>query len=174
MTSAFGQSIGNGLYNVGTGALSAVHEVVTVPIDILRTSIDIVYDTNYQPWSYYGQSSQQQVQRGRSPEQIAGDVAPDIATYGLWSYGRGFHHYADTGDPTDLQKAAGGMFGSSLVGYGGKKVGGAVSRWMKGTIKPCVRSATPIPEGYTRAYRAVSQAEYQQILQTGRFEVPPG
>jgi hypothetical protein len=37
-----------------------------------------------------------------------------------------------------------------------------------------VRSATPVPEGYTRAYRAVSEAEYQQILQTGRFEVPPG
>jgi RHS repeat-associated protein len=32
----------------------------------------------------------------------------------------------------------------------------------------------PVPEGYTRVYRAVSEAEYEQILRTGKFEVPPG
>ncbi len=31
----------------------------------------------------------------------------------------------------------------------------------------------PVPRGYTRAYRAVSEAEYQQIRRTGRFEVGP-
>ena len=34
-------------------------------------------------------------------------------------------------------------------------------------------SVRPTPQGFTRAYRAVSEAEYQQILSTGKFEVGP-
>lgn len=32
----------------------------------------------------------------------------------------------------------------------------------------------PIPKGHTRVYRAVSEAEYQQVLRTGKFEGLPG
>jgi hypothetical protein len=35
-----------------------------------------------------------------------------------------------------------------------------------------VRSASPIPEGHTRVYRAVSEAEYRDIVQTGRRLAP--
>jgi hypothetical protein len=34
-------------------------------------------------------------------------------------------------------------------------------------------AARPVPQGHTRVYRAVSEAEYQQILRTGRFEQGP-
>jgi len=34
-------------------------------------------------------------------------------------------------------------------------------------------SVRPTTQGCTRVYRAVSEAEYQQILRTGRFEVGP-
>jgi hypothetical protein len=36
-----------------------------------------------------------------------------------------------------------------------------------------VRSAIPIPEGLSRVYRAVSEAEYQDILRTGQFRQGP-
>jgi hypothetical protein len=32
---------------------------------------------------------------------------------------------------------------------------------------------TPVPQGYVRGYRAVSEAEYQDILATGRFNQGP-
>ena len=32
---------------------------------------------------------------------------------------------------------------------------------------------TPVPRGYVRAYRAVSEAEHQDILATGRFNQGP-
>ena len=37
-----------------------------------------------------------------------------------------------------------------------------------------IAPSSDVAQGYTRAYRAVSEAEYQQILRTGTFEVPPG
>jgi hypothetical protein len=36
-----------------------------------------------------------------------------------------------------------------------------------------VRSANPIPQGHSRVYRAVSEAEYHDILQTGRLRQGP-
>ena len=38
------------------------------------------------------------------------------------------------------------------------------------TVAPAAR---PVPQGHTRVYRAVSEAEYQDILRTGRFNPHP-
>jgi hypothetical protein len=45
--------------------------------------------------------------------------------------------------------------------------------WRTYDIDDRVRSANPIPQGHSRVYRAVSEAEYQDILQTGRLRQGP-
>jgi hypothetical protein len=52
------------------------------------------------------------------------------------------------------------------IGEGTEEGGGAVKK----STPPAAR---PVPPGHTRVYRAVSEAEYQQILRTGKFEQGP-
>ncbi len=42
------------------------------------------------------------------------------------------------------------------------------------SVAPTSPPSLPVPKGHTRVYRAVSEAEYQEMMKIGKFDVPPG
>jgi RHS repeat-associated protein len=152
------------------GAFGVAHETVLQPIDLLGTAIDAGLTAagrtnHYQPHSYYGQSSLQQLQEGKGAWQIGLENARNVATLGVYGMLESVAHGMETRDWRPFRQQLGAMIvcWSPFI----KAAWGRISRGLR---TPAPR---PVPQGHTRVYRAVSEAEYQDILRTGRFNPAP-
>jgi hypothetical protein len=72
--------------------------------------------------------------------------------------------------------AASGYFGEALLRLAGVSTKTIRALKARAVVRKIVTASRvlPVPKGYTRVYRAVSEAEYQQILKTGKLEMGKG
>lgn len=98
---------------MGAGVVNLGHEVVTLPIDLVGTTVI----GSYQPISYYGQGSQAAQQAGTPWYYISGETAINAGTFGVYGLGKTGYQYYQTGDPTAFQQTTGAFVFTVGVGY---------------------------------------------------------
>jgi len=138
----------------------------------------------------------------RQGVEIAGDTAFDVAYYdrdlgsalAYNTVGSLLGEGAGRAIGFGLRRAAGSRAGRAFTAYAGGFVEGAVAQSRRGVYlssgslggagdifsaghqagkRRLATRRVPVPEGHTRVYRAVSEAEYQDILNTGRLRQGP-
>ena len=116
--SGFGASLGTGLTNVGKTLVEPFLMIADVP----HLAYDSLagYDLNeVQPWSMWGQYSQQRELQGASASQVLAEGTPplvaNVGTAGWYGYVMGAYEYYSTGNPTAWQTASPGPLMGALA-----------------------------------------------------------
>jgi hypothetical protein len=109
-------SLANGHINLAIGTANFAHEMLTVPIDIVGTSVSMTY----QPMSYYGQGFMPAYQGGQLLPHV-GNAAANAGSLGWWGYGQGAINWAQTGNPNQWQQAAPAPLLAALIIKAGAK-----------------------------------------------------
>ena len=110
----FFSGAGTGLYNMGAGVVVMGQNVVTIPIDLVGTTVS----STYQPISYYGQASQTAIQTGTPWYYITGATAINAGSLGTSGLATSGYQYYLTGDPTAFQQTTGAFAFCAFLAYG--------------------------------------------------------
>ena len=111
-------------YNLVAGDAGAVYEIGAMPIDVVGRALS---SRPWTPLSSFGEASQQALRDGVSPLQITGDFANEntlaITTLGVYPVVKAAKKSYDTGDPKEVERAAGAL----LLGVAGARYLGRVN-----------------------------------------------
>jgi len=117
-TGGFFSGLWDGVVNIGTGAYMLVHDLVTMPIDLVMTTYGI-FDTSsqWQQLSYFGAQTEHALQNGTSIWEIEGRTLLNVGTLGLYGLGATAYEWYETGDPTSFQQYT-GSFATGVFAFG--------------------------------------------------------
>jgi hypothetical protein len=121
---AAGQSLNQGLRNVGTGIYMFAHDFWAVPYDGIR----MLFDPDHRPISFLGQSIDAALAAGVPPGEIQLEVLKNVASFGLYGYYQSWQSYYETGDPAEFQKYSGSFLAANLLALAMVRAGGGGTR----------------------------------------------
>lgn len=119
MAWAGGGGLVDGAGNILYGGYMLIHDLVTMPIDLVMTTYGCFDTTSrWEQLSYFGSDSLAALQGGTPLWQIQAQTAAGVVTLGMYGFVTTGYEWYVTGDPRSFQQYT-GMFatGTFLFGY---------------------------------------------------------